>query len=73
MFAAAVFEVLQNSALKLKNLLEALALHVRPGFFAADAAGAKHHDRLLLEFVGQLTNGRGEVAEMVDPERRRRF
>src|SRR3954453_2807397 len=43
----AVFEVFQNPAVQLKNLLETLTLHVRPRFFASDATRTKHHDRSL--------------------------
>jgi len=31
-------------AVELENIFEPLAFHERPGFFAADAAGAKHDD-----------------------------
>ena len=72
MLAAAIFEVFQNPAVQLENLLEALALHVRPGLFAANAARAKHHDRLLLEFGRQLADGRGKIAEVIDARASRR-
>ena len=50
--AAAVFEILQNAAVELVDVGEALALHQRAGFFAADAAGAKHDDGLVFQGRG---------------------
>src|SRR3954469_5837322 len=69
MFAAAVFEVFQDSAVELKNLIEAFALHVGAGFFAADAARAKHYDWLVLELVWQLPDRTWEAPKMIHPER----
>ena len=60
MRAAAFLEIFQDAAVELENIFEAFALHERPGLFAADAAGAKHHDGLLLHRGGQLGARRRE-------------
>src|SRR4051812_36140755 len=49
-FSTALLEVLENAAIELEDILEAFALHERPGFLAPDAARAEHHDRLLFQF-----------------------
>src|SRR5262249_29521795 len=67
--ATALLKVLQNAALELEDLLEARLLHVGPRLFAANAAGAKHHDRLLLEIGGQAIDGGRKIAKVIDAQR----
>ena len=67
----AVLEVFEDAAVELKNLLEPLALHERPGLLATDAAGTEHDDGLLLQFVGELLHRFGELAKLVDPQQQR--
>ena len=64
--AAAFLKVFQDAAIELMNLFEALHLHEGSGLLAADAAGAKHHDRLVLQLFGQLTHRIGKFAEGAD-------
>src|SRR5687767_1592850 len=49
MSAAALFEILQDPAFELKNILESLAFQKRRGLLASNAARAEHHDRLTLQ------------------------
>lgn len=49
--ATAFFEVLQNTAIELVDLLSELLDH-RSGLFTANTASAKHDDRLLFGFGG---------------------
>src|SRR5262245_30990843 len=69
--AAALLEVFEDAAVELEHVFEALALHERPGFLAADAAGAEHHDRLLLQLRRELADAFGKVAEVIDADRQR--
>ena len=46
-----VFEVVQNAAFKVVNLLKPLPQQVGGGLFAANAAGAKHRDFFVLGWV----------------------
>jgi hypothetical protein len=45
MGTTAFFEILKDAAVELVHVGETFPLHVRTGFFAANAAGTKHHDR----------------------------
>ena len=69
MVATTGFEVLQNAAVQLVDLAEAGLLHEWSRLFAPDAAGAKHHDRLLLEFVGQRGHRGRKVTKVTDTNR----
>ena len=73
MRAAAFLEIFQDAAVELENLLEAFAFHEGPRFFAADAAGAKHDDGLLLQLRRQFADGLGKIAEMVNADGQRVF
>ena len=64
---SAFFEVFEDAALQLIDLLEPLHLHKGAGLLAADAARAEHHNRLLLHRCGQLGHGSGELSERIDP------
>ncbi len=66
MRAAAFLEVLQDAALKLPDVLKALALHEGRGFLAADAAGAEGDDLRLFHFRRQLRHRIREIAKRVD-------
>ena len=71
--AAAFLKIFQDAPVELENLFETFALHERPGLFAADAARAKHDDRLLLHRGRQFANGLGEITEMIHANRQRIF
>ena len=73
MLAAAFFEVFQNPAIELVDFFEALHLHEGSGFLAANSARAKHHDRLVFQLFGQLTNGIGKFPEGADLRIERAF
>lgn len=64
----AIFEVFQDAAFELVDVLEALLLHEGSGFLTADAAGAEHDDGLVFELRGELADGVGEVAEFGERE-----
>jgi hypothetical protein len=66
MFTAHLFEVFEDTAVQLENLLEALLLHERAGFLAADASGAKHHHGLGFKHGIQFSNRGWKVAEVID-------
>ncbi len=59
---AAFLEVFQDSAIELEDAAESLALHVGAGFFAADPAGAKHDDGLVLHLLEEGCGPRRETA-----------
>ena len=65
---AAVLEIFQDAAFELEDAFESFAFHERPGFLAANAAGAEHDDGLLLHLQGQAAHGGGEIAEMIDAD-----
>ena len=65
MVAAAFLEILQDASLQLIDLLKAFLLHERARLLAPDAAGAKHHDRLLLQLWGELPHRRRKLAKVV--------
>ena len=69
MVATTGFEVLQNAAIELIDLAEPGLLHEGAGLLAPDAAGAKHHDRLVLELVGERGHRGRKVAKVTDPNR----
>jgi hypothetical protein len=69
MIAAALLEILQDSSLKLVDLLKPFLLHERARLFAPDAAGAKHHDRLLLQLRRKFPHRRREIAEVIHADR----
>jgi hypothetical protein len=48
MLIAALFEILENSAIELVHVLKTLTLHVRRGLFATNAARAERYNRPLL-------------------------
>ena len=50
------------------DLLKAKSLHVGSDFFATDAAGTKHHYRLLFDFIGNRCGSLWELAEILDIE-----
>ena len=52
MISTALFEILQDAAVQLVDLLKPLLFHQRTSFLAADTAGAKHHQRFLFHLVG---------------------
>src|SRR5210317_1493573 len=63
-FGGHFFEVFQDAALEVIDLVDALAQQVVRGFLATDAAGAEHRDALVVEPllvfsppVGKLTEG----------------
>src|ERR1700738_1791154 len=66
--AAAVLEILENAAVELQDGLEAGLLHERSRLLATDAARAEQHDRLFLQPGCQPRDGRGELAEVIDPD-----
>src|SRR5690606_19743174 len=47
--AAAFLEIFQNAAVELEDAAEPFTFHEGPGFSAADAARAEHHDGLFLQ------------------------
>ena len=49
--AATLFEILQNAAVQLEDVLESFAHQEWARFFATDSAGAKHHERLIFGHV----------------------
>ena len=67
----AVFEVFQDASIELMDVPKALAFHVGPRLFAAYAAGAKHHHRLVFEGFGKFGDRLGKIPEMVDARRAR--
>ena len=67
MIAADFFEVFQDTAIELIDLTEAGHLHIRPGLFAANASGAEHHDRFILQFFRQPRDAIRELAKMIEP------
>ena len=69
MRAAAFLEVFQDAAVELMDVAETLALHVWACLLAANAAGAKHHHRLVFERFGDFGDRFWEIAEMVDARR----
>src|SRR4051812_13395950 len=71
MFAAALFKILQNPSVQLKNLPKPFPLQQRARLLATNAAGAKHDDRLLLERRGQPPSGAGKIAKMSDSDGQR--
>src|SRR5579862_6417923 len=71
MLSTALREIIENAAVELKDILEAFALHERPGLLAPDAARAKHHNRLLFQFRRELADGLREIAELLDADRQR--
>ena len=58
-----LFQVLEDAALEVEDLLEALAEHVAGGLFATDAAGAEHGDLLVPGRVVMGLDVLGELAE----------
>src|SRR5262249_50383352 len=64
--SAALFEILEDSAIELKDLLEPLALHERAGFFTANSAGTEHDDRPLFHFIGKCPYGFRELPKLID-------
>ncbi len=68
MLAAALLEISQNAAIELEDPGEANVLKKRRGFFATDAAGAKSHDWLIFELIGQRRGGGGKFAKMIQIE-----
>ncbi len=64
--AAAVLEVFQDAAIELEDVFEALALHVRTRFFAADATSTEHDNGFVLKVLGKAADSFGEVAEVVN-------
>lgn len=66
MGAATFLEIFEDAAIELENIFEAGFLHEGRGFFAANAAGAERDDGLILKFGGQIGDGFGEIAEMID-------
>ena len=71
MRAATVLEVFQDATVELKNFLEALTFHERPGLLATNAAGAKHHDGLLLQFRRKFRDSGGKIAERIHADGQR--
>ena len=69
MVAAALLEILQDASLQLVDLLKAFLLHERARLFAPDAAGAKHHDRLLLQLRREFPHRRRKIAEVIHADR----
>ena len=68
MVATHLFEVLQNAAFKLPDLLKAFALHEGGRLLTADAARAEGHNRLLLQFRRQGPHGGGKITKRVHPD-----
>ena len=66
MGVAAFFKVFQNTAVELVNIGYAGFLHKDCGFFAANPACAKTHDRLALQLITVVQQGLREFGELVD-------
>src|SRR6056297_2364510 len=58
-----LFEIFQDTALEVIDLLHSLAQQVIGGFLAADAAGAEHRDPLVVKAVPVLLPPRREIAK----------
>ena len=69
MVTATFLEILENSAVKLEDVLKSLAQHERPRLLTTDPTGAEHDDGLLLHLPGQSAYGLGELAKVVDAQR----
>ncbi len=66
--AAALLEIFQDAAIELEDVEETFPLHVGTGLFAANAARAKHHDRVLLHPGGKFPHRIRELAKMVEAQ-----
>ena len=60
------FEIFQNASVQLVDVLEALHLHERACFFAANSTSTEHDDRLGFERRVEFVNRSREIAEVVD-------
>src|SRR5690606_2360744 len=66
MRAIGLFEVLQNAALELVDMIDAGFLHEQRRLFAADPARAKAHHRLAAQVILVLQELLGKLAEFAD-------
>ena len=66
MRVAALLKVLQDPAVKLPHVFEALTLQERRGFLTADTAGAEGHHLRVLHLRRQFGDRRWKVAERIN-------
>ena len=71
--ATTLLEILQDASLQLIDLLKAFLLHERPRLLAPDAAGAKHHDRLLLQLRREFSHRLWKLAKVAHADRQSVF
>ncbi len=62
-----LFEIFQDAALEMENVLEAERLHIGRRLLAANAAGAEHRHLAAFEFLTMLFHPGGEFAEACGP------
>ena len=66
MRAAAFFEIFQDAAIELVDILDAGLLHEDGGLFTANAAGAKAHDGFASQFLAVVHHGLWKLGELVN-------
>ena len=66
MVAAYLFKIFEDSAINLKDLLEADFFKKRASFFTADSTCTERHNRLVLPILRQRFRPVRELPEMLD-------